>query len=67
MLSNRLPIINNSISFPFSIPDANRKSSPIKMKQAPEEIKEYVKSFFVNLMETSKCYQLGVIDQETEH
>lgn len=31
-----------------------------KMRQASPEIQEYVKSFFINLMETSKCYQLSL-------
>lgn len=34
-----------------------------KLQTSPEEIKTYVKSFFINLMEYSKCLQLGKVDE----
>lgn len=54
---NNLPILNT-----------NREQQVIdnKLKNSPDNIHEYVKSFFVNLMEISKCYQLNFINNKKD-
>lgn len=54
---NNLPILNSA-----------REQEVIdnKLKNSPNNIHEYVKSFFVNLMETSKCYQLNFVSDKKE-
>lgn len=70
LFSERMNVVKQVANYkqqhqlPIFHPGREQEIIADKMKQAPEEIKEYVKSFFVNLMETSKCYQLGVIDQK---
>ncbi|MGI5959452.1 MAG: chorismate mutase [Massiliimalia sp.] len=51
---NGLPILN-----------AQREKEVIenKLKDCPETAKEYVESFFVHLMEISKCYQLSQLKE----
>lgn len=56
-IKHDLPILNTS-----------REQEVIrdKMQNSPQEIQEYVKSFFINLMETSKCYQLNLFHSKQE-
>lgn len=59
-------VVENKIKENLPILNAQREREVIenKIQNSSSDIHEYVKSFFTNLMETSKCYQLTFIENK---
>ncbi len=51
---------------PIFQPERERLIIQNKIAQAQEDTKEYVTSFFTNLMEISKCYQLNLLSSQPQ-